>query len=567
MKNNHWHKFPSIKLPAPVLSLAAGNGNLWAGGTGGVARYETGWQSLNAGLPLSFVSALCFCPGWLLAGGTEGISRSSDGGDTWQKCDVPGKLFPIGAIIASPAFESDTTLLSATLGGGVLRSENAGQTWQTVNNGLDNLDVLTLAWQADTVLAATTDGIYLSSSGGRAWCAAEGTKSLEVNSVMFLPDKNALCLLNNGSLLHSQDNGSSWQPYPSLQLPANARANSLLITQDGIWLVGAAEQGTLYSVDEGVTWVQVDTEPALVFASDHNKIFAGLTEGLVKIENGQPMRLPLPPLHDLCYFLVHDRRPVVAGLLSGIWRWNEQDAWEELPAPTSMVTTMVEAPGDALILSGPEGILRSTDQGTTWQTCLEGEAGMVAHISFRPDGSGLAGSADGLRLLHSRDQGLTWEETHPPFGGFPLIALQANDKVDFAATYSSLMQVAQIWFSRDKGQTWEASAHARTDWPIINTLGNPAIFSLGGDIFVSQPAGSWTHLKVGDGRGKLLHIAGNGETLFALTTRALLRSDDKGYHWAIQTDHPAINQIINIAMDRKKLFLLLTEGRIWSRPL
>jgi photosystem II stability/assembly factor-like uncharacterized protein len=558
-----WQYYPSIPIPSPVMALAAAGGKIWAGGFGGVACYETGWRWLSADLKLASVTALCYAGGWLVAGGPDGLARSADGGSRWESADIDGATNPVASLAAAPSFNREPALLAATIGGGVLRSENAGRTWKPVNFGLQNFDVFGLAWGSDDiVLAATTDGIYRSNNGGRAWRAARGTESLGFSAVTFLPDGKALAAIDSGGLMRSMDGGASWQPYEVLA--ADVQVMVMTARDGGGVLLGTTRHGTL-SLSEGEVET-LDEAGALAFAAEGTRLAAGLPDGAGLIREGSIARLPSPPLHDLRILLISRGTPLVAGLYSGVWIWRDEAGWFPIEVP-EMVTTLAEAPDGALILSGTRGLLRSVDGGSTWQSCLPGEDGLVARITFRQDGVGWAGSADGARLLHTRNNGITWESLVSPFGVMPLVALQIAPDRLFAATYNPPRQTAQLWYSLDDGQSWKRGVEARTNWPVVATSGDPALITLGSDMFLLQADGSWGSRKVGEiGRG-VRRIASNDETIMALTNSDLLRSVDRGILWTLEPDLPPLDEILDIAIDNNKLFLLLTGGRVCARPL
>ena len=557
-----WQYYPPIPIPSPVMALAIAGEKIWAGGFSGVACYEAGWRLLSANLSLASVTALCYTGGWLVAGGPDGIARSADGGSRWENAEIDGSSAPIASLVTAPDFSHEPVLLAATIGGGVLRSENAGRTWKYVNFGLQNFDVFGISWRTDdVVLAATADGIYRSNNGGRAWRAARGTEGFGFTAVIFLSNGNALAAIDTGGLIRSVDGGSSWQPYAVLAEDVQVMT---MMAKDGGVLLGTARNGTLFLFEGGVE--ALDEAGALAFASEGSRMVAGLPDGAGLISGKIISRLPSPPLHDLRILLITRGNPLSAGLYSGVWTWRDKNGWGSLETP-EMVTALVDAPDGVLVISGSSGLLRSVDGGSTWQSCFPGEEGIVARITFRTDGVGWAGSADGARLLRTRDSGLTWERLASPFGVMPLVALQVAPDRLFAATYNPPRQTAQLWYSLDDGDSWLRGAEARTNWPVVATSGDPALITLGGNLFLLQADGSWGSRKVGEMGSGVRRIASDGETILALTNSDLLRTVDRGILWTIEPDHPPLDEILDIAIDNGKLYLLLTGGRVCARAL
>jgi photosystem II stability/assembly factor-like uncharacterized protein len=567
-----WREYPPVDVASPVLALAGNDQTLWAGGAGGIARYQhsldaqQNWVLQNAGLTVPSVSALCFTGSWLIAGGIEGITRSGDGGQTWQPIQVQGKLQPVTAIVASPTFDREPILLASTLGSGILRSEDAGTQWRPSNFGLQNGEVSALAWRADgAVLAATGNGIYLSNNEGRAWRATHGSDGKSFSSIVFLTNGRAVASLDDGGLLISNDSGATWEPLAA-QLPEDVQILSLQATGDGALFLGTAEQGTLRSTDGGQTWLAALDEGAITLAEVAGKVYAGLTTGEVVAIHPEKSELPRPPLHDLRFLLVLEQRPMVAGLQSGLWMWSNRQGWKTPTGMPELVTALAVAPDGGLILAGPDGMYRSTDQGKTWEGVYSNAEEVATRLTFRANGWGWAGTASGNHVLYTRNNGRTWELLDAPFRALPLAALQAAPEVIIAATYDNRMGIAQLWYSEDDARTWKRGAEVRTPWPVIATNNHPPVFSLGGVLFILRPNGTWLR-QTSLNQGMILRLAGNNHILYALTTAGLFSSSDNGETWTVEVDCPPVNVILDLTIEKDTLYLLLVGGKVWSKTI
>jgi photosystem II stability/assembly factor-like uncharacterized protein len=105
-------------------------------------------------------------PRVLYAGG-RGISKSSDGGVTWRRSGL-GRT-PVLAVAVDP---SEAGTLYAGTTAGVLKSTNAGATWQRLHGTLDGARIRALAIdprQHRTVFAGTESGVFWSTDGGLSW--------------------------------------------------------------------------------------------------------------------------------------------------------------------------------------------------------------------------------------------------------------------------------------------------------------------------------------------------------------------------------------------------------------
>jgi photosystem II stability/assembly factor-like uncharacterized protein len=569
---HEWNYFPQIIVPTPVLALVAGPGGLWASGPGGVAWHaaDNEWRSRISGLPLTDVAALIYAGGWLIAGGAEGIARSPNGGVSWQSADIQGGATGVASMVASPNFNQDTTALAATLGGGIMRTEDAGKTWKPATFGLQDFEVTALAWGAgETVLAATADGIYRSPNGGRAWRLCPGSEGSIIAALAFLPNGDALAALEVGGLLRSTDGGQTWEPFSDL--PENLEATALFITHDGVVLLGTIEN-VLRSVDGGQTWDTILDMPVYTFAADDSSVYAGTSEGIVGLWADMAANLDIlewrtlrrPPLHDLRRLLIIDGRPLVAGIRSApvTYLGNAWSALENVPLP---LTALASAPDGALWASSPDGLFRSSDSGSTWTDALVGEEGFVTRISFRDNGQGWA--ASGARLLYTTDAGATWQPLDSPFGVLPLSALQALPDQILAGTYDPRRKVAQLWRSFDDGRTWERGAEVQTTWPAVATFHQPPLLTLGSVMFRRNEQGTWDRILVGADGGAVRRVVGAEGTLLALTTTGIQRSNDGGTTWERDDEGLPIAQVMDLAISGSTLYVLLAGGQVWSRAL
>ncbi len=214
----------------------------------------------------------------------------------------PGNESPSVAI--SPAFAQDQTLF-ATGTGGVYKSTDGGQTWQSPNNQpLASRATLRLAIspnyaQDQTVLVGSSGGLFGSQDGGVTWQAipletagaasTSGTPNDEtpeektvIEAVAFSPDYANdgvyLVSLRGRGLLKTADRGQTFLPGgdPTLPLaiPNNFETSSMPLVfspnyaeDQTIFGFGAADAAVFKSIDGGATWSTLPIERAPIFES------------------------------------------------------------------------------------------------------------------------------------------------------------------------------------------------------------------------------------------------------------------------------------------------------------
>jgi photosystem II stability/assembly factor-like uncharacterized protein len=585
-KKQSWQQVP---LPLPSVSiyaLAAGRERLWVGGVGGMAsRAITGtqeaqdaWQPGIAALPLSAVTALLAFDDVdvLLAGGSEGIACSFNCGRDWQSAKLEHGVAAIVALAASPNFASDQTALAATLSDGLLRTNDGGRSWVDASFGLESLEVSALIWAVDnTLLAATSDGVYRSRDAGRAWRRIyedESDEQVAVEALAVLPDGTLFAALESGALLVSRDNGKQWLP---ASVDTQAQALSLHVTVTGALLFGMVDR-LLRSDDAGASWQIVSEQSVVVCAQHGTQIYAGHTEGMsMSSDDGRTWReLASPPLSDLHIALTHADHLWLKSFYGGLFAVTPTTGWlwlEKVPMAPKIYKMLSD---DVFFHSSSSGLVRQSLTDGTQQWLLAGSAGHSAHIAVRQVDERChiwMVKADGTGIQHSPNGGASWRELSVPFGILPLVAFDAIGDRLLAATYDPRQYQVCLWYSSDEGQTWIRGIEAGTRWPLVATCAQPPAVSIGNILFLERAAGQWQRVTVGSDGGANRRVLGlqlgDKTLLFVLTTTGIQCSEDLGATWHQENEGLPVEHIVDLAIVRGALIVLLTGGRVWQREL
>ena len=538
-------------LPSPAAALAIDpGGGVWAGGVGGVAYFDgDDWSPRISGLPINGVTALCYTRDWLIAGGTNGLARSPDGGKTWQRGASAGSAPLVTAIIAPYA----KMLFAGTLNVGVLRSEDTGKTWMQMNFGLQTLEIDALVGNKHTMLAATPHGIYRSGTGGRAWKLTHESEA--VVALTYLPDGRAVAALEDGAVLISADDGNTWSPL-TLYHPISgitALAGEWVGTTDGVVRLWTGERLTQGAV------------MTLALDSREN-VFAGLATGVVfgsaRVDTW--IELPTPPIHDLSRVVAIDGRVLLAGRMSAMLAGGV-DHWALVPHTPLPLTLLTKIDG-TLFISGQDGLLRSNDAGRTWDKLIN-----VPLTQFALRGQvGYGATADGAHIVRTLDGGQTWQTARTPFGVLPVVTLQVTDGLIFAGLFDARREVVALWRSVDGGQHWLPGVEYPAEYPLIASHADPALIALPG-VVLRRPddptQDAWERAAFDVPDVTIRAFAGDGDALYALSlTDGIFTSADRGKTWTqMQLDGQSAppHDIMDISADGGRLYALLVGGRVF----
>ena len=195
--------------------------------------------------------------------------------------------------------------------GGVLASEDGGESWTARNNGLESGHVYTLAAQelADRIIlyAGTEPAmVYRSEDLGRSWQALRAMREVpdtdkwwfphavpHVKNIAFhpaAPDTLYVCV-EQGDLLKSTDRGRSWRQLTSYEKPGDKFRRDMhrvtLRPSNPREIFLTSGTGLYYSADGGESWTQLTKtdsrvgypDPFFVDPQDENTVYmAGASE-------------------------------------------------------------------------------------------------------------------------------------------------------------------------------------------------------------------------------------------------------------------------------------------------
>jgi photosystem II stability/assembly factor-like uncharacterized protein len=218
------------------------------------------------------------------------VLRSEDGGDTWKRLDdidaLPSRekwYFPppphqphVRSIDFLPGAES--SILAGVEVGGVLLSDDYGDTWREVNNGV-HVDVHTVRpdpSQPGRLIAVTGGGVYLSEDTGESWKpVTEGLGQGYAVGVHINPDRAGEALIATGErppglnarVYHSLDGGHGWRQVTDPALPERYdRVPVVLFAKGSAWI--ATDKGQVFRADDARgSWSLVCEIPAPVHAA------------------------------------------------------------------------------------------------------------------------------------------------------------------------------------------------------------------------------------------------------------------------------------------------------------
>ena len=259
---------------------------LYLGSEQGLFRSDDGADSWNRvesplnGLPIWSVLLLPGAPDVIVVGTCPArLFRSGDGGRTWSdadariRTDCPRIIHTrVTALCAHPG---DARKVWAGVEiDGVFRSHDGGNSWTAVGQGLSSQDIHAMAYIPETgrLLASTNNDVNVSFDDGDTWRPLKLHETLPVRYFRGLTqrcDRPEVVLLGNGDappgttglVVRSLDGGVTWQP---AQMPGRANStiwNFAVHAADPDLAYASSVSGEVYrSVDAGATWQKLARE-------------------------------------------------------------------------------------------------------------------------------------------------------------------------------------------------------------------------------------------------------------------------------------------------------------------
>lgn len=484
---------------------------VYAGTTNGMFKSTDGgetWTAISRGLGPEgvWVRAILVRPGAVYIG-TEahGAFKSTDGGATWFRLSGippvhPGSGPSVGALLADPR---NPNRIWAGARRGLLSTTNGGATW-TNRFQADPFDAPVTGIAIDPVngqifVSISRRGVYTSTNEGRRWTkVSRNLNASSYHDLVIDPNNRSVLHVGTGSGLWRSDNrGASWRRVPAL----GDRGVLALAYQGNRLYAASLTLGIFYSDDQGRIWTPTGEKPEdpqiVELAAGPDALYVG-TAGNVFLGT--------------------------AGNVSvgGVFRSLDQGAtWEPGSGMDSLRVDLVAVdPSDPDVLYAVVptatfsqwALFKSMDRGETWEVLdlgldLPNFGPGLRTLLVDPSDPSTLYADFGHSILRSRDAGATWEAIALPLY---IQELEADPRAPGAVWAAGFLDIlpgtSPLYHSDDFGATWEPVAFPLPQGMEIRAFEvdptNPQVLWAGGSFLEVLPNSFRVHLRVfrsGDG--------------------------------------------------------------------
>jgi hypothetical protein len=423
-----------------------------------------------------------------------GISKSVDGGATWQSASLGLTDSDVQSLVIDPV--NDQTLYCTTYSGGVFKSTDgaASWTWSSDGTGASVIGQVSFVFAVDpkndqVVYGSETGiGFNKTTNGGAHWSHSAGFLD-DVTSLALSPANHLLlyAVTSNGpGTAMSSDGGATWNAVAPLASPVSCYA--LDPVSSSVVYAGTSGAGVFKSTDGGRSFATASSGMGLqnvtalsISPGNPSTLYAQTTKGgafvsqdggsswsplLAGASSSEPISvLAMNPANGL---------DLIAGTTSGIWRsadggstWTSKSAGVVTGAfvvaaavAPSDPNTLYAAIGNALD-SGPfvpyANIMMSSDAGVTWTDVTNG----IINASPQSEPYAIAidpvtastvylGSQNGLAV--TTNAGASWTALSPGGAVTSVVIDPSTTSTIYAVVYGSGASLLRK--STDGGATW-----------------------------------------------------------------------------------------------------------------
>ncbi|MDD4858434.1 MAG: hypothetical protein PHD74_10090, partial [Candidatus Krumholzibacteria bacterium] len=288
-----WVRIDGGAISGYIRTIATDRtGNIFAGTSGcGVfcsrdggdswERGETGLQGLSVG------SLVCADDAMLAGTASYGVFRSIDGGNTWSPARNYSPTDPHQyESLRSPNYLSVDSCGTYYLFNKywLLRSRDAGETWVRACYVLWGALYCLAIHPNSSLIAGTSQGIYISTDSGESWSEAymSSSGSLRVHA-LEVARNGAIFARTEDGVIRSENGGTFWT-----NVLSEATVTSIATGAGGCVYLGTNYQGVLGSSDDGDTWRRMtDSLTVYSIAADRvGNVFAISNNGMLCSSDG-----------------------------------------------------------------------------------------------------------------------------------------------------------------------------------------------------------------------------------------------------------------------------------------
>lgn len=508
------HAMAQSSLDPNVILVGTVNG-VWISKNSG-----EDWKKIESGTMPINVGSLAVDPrttDTIYAGTWWRAYKTTDAGKSWRL--IKDGMIDDSDVFAITINKDNPDHIVASACSGIYDSRSAGEKWSKIqgipSQSRRTRDILQHPTRPGTIYAATTEGFWMTTDGGKTW-AMTSQRNLEINSIAVHPDapdrvfigtNNYGVMVSNdggrsfaqtnqnfssrftysitadlenpnrlyamtqntatggGVFFISTDSGATWQPARNLDI---VRVSPFAFLQDRVNPNTAylgTNVGMFRSLDRGLTWTQI-LPPKKMAKKPVRR--APAKRGAKSTVAAKPTGPELiPALGEKIKVLTRTedgKNGILAGTDKGIYRtydlakgWEKINFGDGINQSVFAITASAQQPETIWAGTATSGIVVSRDDGKTWAKVAGVPENLpISSITIDPTNAEQMYVGTIQTLYLSRDGGKSWTRRggNLPLGNYASVLINPNNPKEIYAA-SALENDGGIFFSEDQGQNWK----------------------------------------------------------------------------------------------------------------
>jgi len=380
------------------------------------------------------------------------------------------------------------TIYVATFGAGVFKSNDHGDTWVSINDGIENpyINVI-INYNNSNILFVGTGhdqcDIFYSDNGGNSWEKIEQNNKYFFNEITTMQYINETLYVGSAAS-YKYSNGKWFQISPDFH---GGGFNYLTVDPNNIskLFVNTYHKGLSWSDNSGKTWTRSDLKTSAgreikINHENSDQIFVGFQEGLFYSRDGGVNWQTLFEEELRTFTINKEFNQIWLAGKEGLYlskngglSWSQLEFFHEYN-----INSICLNESSNFIYVGTErnGLFRSSDGGLTWKSINNKlPVSLISTALIHPNDSQtiFAGTyGDGLHI--TRDSGITWDKVSTEWSNQYVQSLHI-DRYDDNRIFCSVWE--GLYISQDKGNMWNKVNSVITNKYVssINTLKNGSV--------------------------------------------------------------------------------------------
>ena len=429
--------------------------------------------------------------------------------------------------------------------GGVFRSEDNGDRWNAISNGLPKNAHCRAISNTANILYASIDshGVYKSSDFGTTWSSA-GTALQGKTFYSLLADgSDVYAGWSEGGFYHSTDGGNTWVKKGSTL----GQVRNFAVAGGSLLIAGSTSSGgvAVYkSTNKGETLVNLNAPVININRMDSYDNAIYVTGQTIAISRDFGATWSTSAFGGVAISAENDQVILAGGNSTLLISDDEGLNWEAVTnLPYAGIVWSVKRNGNNIIFGGREGIYISKDKGISWQEKNEGlNNHIITHLEATDD---ILFAGTQVGLFSSTDQGVTWYKRNNGLSNNPSesVAIQG---IHFNPTSIVIATGKGIFKTLDEGLTWNLIQGVQGDI-------NNSFYVLAGDqerlfaceygyqYYSSNEGENWTSRSNPAFQDMgILNATVKGDTIVVLAHDKVLISKNLGLTWETVSVTPGI---------------------------